>query len=192
MKATFPQASITALCTPYIASFSEDGDSLLQWGFYGDGGKGYAVGFALSPSDETDPGPALPSCLGPLHYDEPSIPTGFAPSFRMWPRRSPPMRRPIAWIGTKPVRLATGAGPFALKRIAERTVRHKNADYAAEREWRMLVYVSERMNAPVRFRVGAGGLSAYMEFCSAHRARVSGSRRSSVVRAATTRTASRQ
>lgn len=115
----------------YIASFSEESDSISQWRLYGDSGAGVCLGFDLRDEIHVTrhDNRKVPVKLGKVKYD-------IAATQKLFRKR-------IALIAE---------GATNIWKVAESCYRDaillKQSDYAHEKEWRLMMYAAALKHSP--------------------------------------------
>jgi len=158
------KASLTKISTPFVASFSENGDSLSQWRAYGDNGAGYALGLAKFdlPDDaprDADAALTLVKC----QYDA----DAFRESVRATLKRV---------VGATEQFISTGATcerdmreifrrgvMFLLLHAVTDIPRLKHAAFREEAEWRLVVVPGQKESPITKFRPSNRGLVPYVD-----------------------------
>ncbi|MBN1605495.1 MAG: DUF2971 domain-containing protein [Polyangiaceae bacterium] len=152
---------------PYLTCFSKHDDSLSQWRAYGGNGNGYALGFAIVPSDQQDPQQPFNAAAAQCIYDDTALSNRMAvvvdkiaEVFAKYAQTYGPLIKSPEAAGE----MTAGPICIGIRRLVGLALRHKAAAYADEEEWRVVAMLREAPSKnPVEFSLSAAGLSPFIE-----------------------------
>jgi hypothetical protein len=158
-------ARLSQIAEIFVASFSENGDSLPQWRGYGSNGSGYSIGFhgfRLPTGDAPDAQAAL--TLAKVVYDKDDFRALARHQLLDVAKGFQRFLNEFATQGSHAEAFAKRALRIALQRIGAIVPKLKNSAFREEREWRLIaVPMPRREREIVCFRSGRSGLLPYME-----------------------------
>lgn len=150
----------------YVASFSENGDSLPQWRAYGDDGAGFALG--VSPGSLlAGVGGARFELLRCVYRDEDlqeTLEAGIVRSVRAFEKSVVNLVADVHDEDRR-IELATGAGVEFLTEMerlrCSSAACFKNVAFESEAEWRFVAGLSRQTSSPAKYRSSRFGVTPY-------------------------------
>lgn len=147
---------------PFVASFSEEGDSLTQWRSYCPKGNGVAIGFRVDCLERAflrDPRPHSDEVsFGPVNY----VDSDSLDREKQLDKQILAILRTARSIESK---FKLNGKPFSAKSVfpvilQNRAVFHKHSSFAGEHEYRLVVSLSSA--TPIEFRFSGSTLVPYV------------------------------